>query len=298
MKTKSLNLFRASWCTVIAGLTPLATPNALAATKDDAGEPTAITPTKHIVLFNGKDLTNFYTHIVDHKYKDPNRVFMVVEAVDGAPAIRVSGENLGGLITKESYRDYHLVVEYRWGDLTWGRRVKSALDSGILVHARGPDGNSKADFNGPWMNSIEYQLIEGATGDFIRVSGYAKNGTRLPAPSFTGTARKMRGGQLNYDPQGESFRFVPGSDIGRLCCSYKDPDWNGRLGYRGANDVEKPVGQWNKAEIICKGDSIICLLNGQVVNAATMCEFTFGKLLFQSEGAEVFFRRIELHPVR
>ena len=295
---KKFNRTRAFWCTVIAGLAALATSNASAAAKGEAGESTPITPTKPIVLFNGKDLTNFYTHIVDHKYKDPNRVFTVVEAIDGAPAIRVSGENLGGFITKENYANYHLVAEYRWGDLTWGGRVKSALDSGILVHARGPDGNSRADFNGPWMNSIEYQLIEGATGDFIRVRGHAKNGTPQPGPSFTVTVKTVRKGQLNYDPQGVPTLYVDGGTSGRPCASYKDPDWNGKLGYRGANDVEKPVGQWNKSEIICKGDSVICMLNGQIVNAATKSNFTSGKLLFQSEGAEVFFRRIELHPVK
>lgn len=296
MKMKKFNPARTFWCVLIASLVATAANSAPAATKNDAGEPTPIVPTKPIVLFNGKDLTNFYTHLVDHKYKDPNRVFSVVEAVDGAPAIRVSGENLGGFITKESYANYHLVVEYRWGSLTWGSRKAAALDSGILVHARGPDGNSRADFNGPWMNSIEYQLIEGATGDFIRVRGHSKDGKPLPGPSFTGTARTTRKGQLNYDPQGQSILFVDGSTVGRLCCSYKDPDWNGKLGYRGANDVEKPVGQWNKAEIICKGDSVVCMLNGQVVNMATKCNFTSGKLLFQSEGAEVYFRRIELHP--
>ena len=295
---KKSNRARALWCAALAGVAIGAADSIAAAANSDAAEPTPIVPTKPIVLFNGKDLSNFYTHLVDHKYKDPNRVFTVVEAIDGAPAIRVSGENLGGFITKESYADYHLVVEYRWGDLTWGRRIKSALDSGILVHARGPDGNSRADFNGPWMNSLEYQLIEGATGDILRVSGYAKDGTRLSSPSFTGTARRVRKGQLNYDPQGETIRFSPGVATGRLCCSYKDPDWESKLGYRGANDVEKPVGQWNKAEIICKDDSVICLLNGQIVNRATQCTLTSGKLLFQSEGAEVFFRRVELHPLR
>jgi hypothetical protein len=46
-----------------------------------------------IQLFNGKDLTNFYTWLVGTKYEDPNRVFSVVDAVEGgAPAIRVSGQ--------------------------------------------------------------------------------------------------------------------------------------------------------------------------------------------------------------
>lgn len=262
-----------------------------------SGEPPAVVPTKPVTLFNGKDLTNFYTWVVGHKYSDPNRVFTVVECIDGAPAIRVSGQNWGGFVTKEAYANYHLVVEYRWGNLSWGSRRDKALDSGILVHARGADGNSSADFNGPWMNSIEYQLIEGATGDFIRVRGFAADGKPLPAPDITGTVRVLRNGQTNWDPNGVTKRFDANAS-GRLCVSYKDPDWKGHIGFRGANDVEKPVGQWNKAEIICKGATVEFLLNGQIVNRGTDCTFASGKILFQSEGAEVFFRRIELFPVR
>lgn len=280
----------------LALLAVMAFPNASAAARPTGSDPKPIVPDKKISLFNGKDLTNFYTHLVDHKYNDPNRVFTVVEQIDGAPAIRVSGENWGGFITKEAYADYHLVVEYRWGDLSWGNRLDRALDGGILVHARGPDGNSRADFNGPWMSSIEYQLIEGATGDFIRVRGHDWDGKPVASPNIIGTVRILRNGQSNWDPNGVVKVFDENSR-GRLCVSYKDPDWSGELGYRGFNDVEKPVGQWNKAEIICKGDTLIFMLNGQVVNKGTKCNFTSGKILFQSEGAEHFFRRIDLYPV-
>jgi hypothetical protein len=285
------------WYLAVALLPATVCPTVAAAVDRTSHPPAVIVPAKPISLFNGKDLTNFYTWLVDHKYTDPNRVFTVVEQVDGAPAIRVSGENWGGFITKEAYANYHLVVEYRWGDLTWGTRKDKAMDSGILIHARGADGNSRPDFNGPWMNSIEYQLIEGATGDFIRVRGHASDGTPMAAPTMTGTARVMRNGQTNWDPHGETMTFDENSR-GRLCCSYKDPDWNGALGYRGAADVERPVGEWNKAEIICKDDTLVFMLNGQTINKATRCSFTSGKLLFQSEGAEVFFRRIEMFPVR
>lgn len=280
---------------LLAALAVVFVTAAVQAADRPGGEPAVVVPTKPLVLFNGRDLTHFYTWLVDHKYTDPNRVFSVVEQIDGAPAIRVSGQGLGGFITKDAYANYHLVVEYRWGSLTWGTRLKLAMDSGILVHARGPDGNSSADLNGPWLNSIEYQLIEGATGDFIRVRGHDWNGKPAAAPTFTGTCRTTRKGQMVWDPHGETKVFDE-KNPGRLCCSYKDPDWSGALGYRGANDVEKPVGQWNKAEIICKGDTVVCLLNGQIVNQATRSSFTSGKLLFQCEGAEVFFRRIEMYP--
>ena len=78
----------------------------------------------------------------------------MVDQIDGAPAIRISGQHWGGLITKSAYRDYRLVVEFRWGLLTWGQRKDRARDSGILIHCQGRPGSYQKDFNGAWMRSI------------------------------------------------------------------------------------------------------------------------------------------------
>ncbi|MFO1023328.1 MAG: family 16 glycoside hydrolase, partial [Planctomycetales bacterium] len=97
------------------------------------GEEAPVVPTEPIILFNGKDLAPFYTYIEDKKYEDPQRVFTIVDALDGKPAIRISGEGaFGGLITRKSYANYRLVAEFRWGELTWGNRATKSRDSGIL----------------------------------------------------------------------------------------------------------------------------------------------------------------------
>src|SRR6266498_1640882 len=92
---------------------------AAAATAGLAAEPAAISPRETIVLFNGKDLSNFTTWETVHGKEDPDRVFTVVDQIDGAPAIRSSGQHFGGIVTKERYANYHLVFEYRWGLVTW-----------------------------------------------------------------------------------------------------------------------------------------------------------------------------------
>ena len=61
---------------------------------------TAITPKEKIALFNGKDLDGWYTWLQESKYQDPKHVFTVKDG-----AIRVSGEEWGGLTTKNMYRD-------------------------------------------------------------------------------------------------------------------------------------------------------------------------------------------------
>jgi len=247
---------------------------------------------KTITLFNGKDLTNFYTWLVDYKYEDPHKVFKV-DHVDGAPAIRVSGRGYGAFITREEYSNYHLTADYSWGTATWGGRKDRTRDSGILLHCQGPDGNTSADFNGPWMLSQECQIIQGGTGDFILVAGTLKDGTRV-TPKLTCTASKDRDGENVYDPKGKATEFQGG----RINWFGRDPDWADVLDFRGKNDVETPGHGWTRVEVICDGDTITNKVNGVVVNKGTNSSLTKGKIIFQTEGAEIYFRNITLRPLK
>jgi hypothetical protein len=67
--------------------------------------------------------------------------------------------------------------------------------------------------------------------------------------------------------------------------------------YRMKDHVEKPVGEWNQYEITCKGDSIRLVINGELVNEGTEAELTKGKILLQSEGAEIHFKDVLLKPL-
>ncbi len=49
--------------------------------------------------------------------------------------------------------------------------------------------------------------------------------------------------------------------------------------------------------VICDGDSITNIVNGYLVNAATRSSLTKGKIIIQSEGAEILFRKIEIRPL-
>jgi hypothetical protein len=62
--------------------------------------------------------------------------------------------------------------------------------------------------------------------------------------------------------------------------------------------VEKPIGEWNQYEIMCKGGMIKLTVNGVVQNEGVHAESEKGKILLQSEGAEIHFRNIELIPIR
>ncbi|MEK6234320.1 MAG: DUF1080 domain-containing protein, partial [Planctomycetales bacterium] len=132
-------------------------------------ETPAVSPTKTVRPFNGKDLSGFSTWLKDSGREDPQGAFSVKDGV-----IRVSGEGMGYLATKQSYRNYHLVVEYKWGKKTDGS--KYVRNSGVLLHAVGPDGGR----GGLWMTSLECQLAQGCEGDFIVIRGQDEDGKAIP----------------------------------------------------------------------------------------------------------------------
>jgi len=256
-----------------------------------AAEP-PITPTEPIILFN-KDhtkLDHFYTYIQDKKYDDPLRVFTVVDAIDGAPAIRISGEGeIGGLITKKEYANYRLVGEFRWGELTWASRTKATKDSGILLHCFGPDGN-----RGGWLASIEYQLIEGGVGDLLVVDGQDPvTGAKL-SPKATCEVTMDRDGEYVWKKGGSRKEFLGG----RVNWFGRDPDWDDIIGFRGKQDVETAGDGWTQIEYIAENDTLKYYVNGVLVNEAFNCHPAAGKILFQNEYAEIYFRKLELHPLK
>ena len=255
--------------------------------------PNPVTPTSVIKLFDGKSLANFDTWLVDHHESDPERVFSVVDQIDGAPAIRISGQFWGGLLTKQAYRDYRLIVEYRWGGVTWGERKTRTRDSGVLIHAQGRPGNTRKDFNGPWLRSLEFQIIEGGVGDFISVSGFADDGEQI-RPSMTFRVRKDRDGEDVYDPKGEP-KVV---SSGRVNWWGRSEDWQDRLGFRGPQDVESPGLEWTRLEAIVEKGNLQYFVNGKLVNAGIDASLTDGKIMIQSEGAEIYVRRVDLEPLK
>jgi len=63
------------------------------------------------------------------------------------------------------------------------------------------------------------------------------------------------------------------------------------------NSSEKPFGQWNSYDIICKDDWVVVLTNGVLQNVATKCSLKSGKICLQSEGTPIEFRNIYIEPV-
>lgn len=231
---------------------------------------------KTVKLFNGENLDGWYTFLKDRgRNNDPKKVFTVPNGI-----IRISGEEWGCITTVNEYKNYRLLVEFKWGELA----TEKARDSGVLLHSQGEDGGRE----GIWMHSIECQIIEGGVGDFIVVGD--------------GTDDFQITSTVAPEKQGKAYVFMPGGkpvtiNIGRINWFARDPDWKNEFGFRGKNDVEKPVGEWNTLECIAVDDRITVYLNGVLVNKTAGVKPQTGRIQLQSEGAEIFFRKVELTPL-
>ncbi len=233
-----------------------------------------------IQLFNGKDLSGWYTFLKgEGKNVDPDHVFTVQNGL-----IRISGQEFGCITSNKEYSNYKLEVEFKWGEKTFPPRVNNARDSGILLHSTGEDGG----FSGTWMHSIECQLIEGGTADIIVV------GDGTPKYSVTTTVGpEKEDSSYVYRPNGTPVT-ITGDRINWFA---RDPFWKDVKGFRGAKDLEKPHGEWNKIEVLAKGKEITIFLNGAKANHAYDVNPQGGRIQIQSEGAEIFFKRIEVTPL-
>ncbi|MGD0583833.1 MAG: DUF1080 domain-containing protein [Bacteroidales bacterium] len=239
-------------------------------------------------LFNGKDLSGWDTYLGPVFDTGLNRrdtvpvglnndllkVFDVTE-LGGEKVMRISGEQFGGISTIKEFEDFHLQLQFRWGKLQWPPRNKGKKDSGLMYYAVGPQG---AD-GGFWLRSHEFQIEEGDCGDYWACAGAV----------FDVRARKKSDSAYVYNKDGDLYTFSTVSPNGRYCQKYPD--------------AEKPSGEWNTLDLYCFGGTSVHVVNGvvtMVLNNSRQLEgnkeipLTKGKIQFESEGSEIFFRNIKI----
>lgn len=60
---------------------------------------------------------------------------------------------------------------------------------------------------------------------------------------------------------------------------------------------ERPLGEWNRYEIVLDGGNLSLSVNGALQNTASGCEQVPGEICLQSEGAVIEFRKVTLTPI-
>jgi hypothetical protein len=228
-------------------------------------------------LFNGQDLDGWYTWLPSTgKNNDPNGVFKAENGMLHILDVPVTGrkQEFGYIATSETYKNYHLRFEYKWGTKRFKPRDASKRDSGLLYHVVGPDR--------VWPRSVELQIQEGDTGDFWLLDG----------TTTTTTVVSAKAGTPKYREDGEPFTTEPGSFV--------------RLAKSHANDKKT---DWNYVEVIVTENEATHIVNGHVNNwgqdfrqpdpdgMTRNVPLNEGRILFQAEGAEVFYRNIEIRSL-
>jgi hypothetical protein len=173
-------------------------------------------------------------------------------------------KEFGGLVTQKEYENYYLRAEFKWGEKTYAPRDGKARDSGIQYNITGP---LKV-----WPRMMEFQINEGGTGDMWVVGG---TGVTVDGKVYESTS----------SGPGAYIR-IPHIGRGPLVnvTGHRDP----------VNDLERLHGKWNVLELIVDHDRIIYFVNGKLSIVGTNANTTKGKILFQCEGSEVYFRKMKI----
>ncbi|MGC6431648.1 MAG: 3-keto-disaccharide hydrolase [Jejuia sp.] len=206
-------------------------------------------------------------------------IFSIIEE-DGEQLLKITGEIFGALVSKEEFENYHLSFQVKWGDKKWAPRLKATRNNGLLYHSIGDFG---AGLWNTWMTSLEFEVEETNFGDFITIND--KN-VRAQCP-----ATKRESGKYHFDKNAPLKRFSWAESVGRCFKS---------------EDFEKPFGEWNTVELITFKNTSIHIVNGYLVNVVYNPEFfngtewvpmNKGKLQFQSEAAETYFKDVKIKSI-
>ncbi|MEY4034023.1 MAG: N-acetylneuraminate epimerase [Verrucomicrobiota bacterium] len=206
--------------------------------------------------------------------RDPLGVFSA-QLVDGEPVLRITGQVFGGLTSLQSFDNFHLRTQQRWGQRKWEPRLNAVRDNGILIYCVGEHGAGGKN----WMRSQECQVQEGDIGDWWPIAG-----TLVDV-----TARD----------EGKTVVFDPKAPLRPM----KTRIWH------GTDYQEKPSGEWNTIEVYSLNGNAVFRLNGRTVNVVLNSRYRekgsdqeiplkAGKLQIQSEAAECEYRRFEIRPLK
>ena len=199
-------------------------------------------------LFNGKNLYGWYSFLrTKGKNNDPEKVFLVENGL-----LHISGKEFGYICTEETFKDFHLIVEFKWGEKKYPPRDADTTkrDNGIMFYK---PANAKDTV---WPKSIECQIQEGDVGDFwlIDSTTIVVDGKRTESKDFFRSIKKK--------------------------------------------DAEFPHGEWNRVEVIADKGKITYIVNGMIVNEGESPSVNTGNILIQSEGAEIYYRKIEITELK
>jgi len=272
-------------CSFLSGLFAATLLPASAATVGPISAAEAEKVTERIeLLTDGNIAKHWYTWLKgEGRDSDTNKVF----TAEGS-TLKVSGKVMGCVTTRKAYCDYRLSLEYRFVDNDVQFNKKDARDGGILFHSTGEDGV----FWGAWMNSFECNIIQGATGDLIVVGDQKRKPGVYRCKGRVDPATRGKESQL-WSPDGDVVEIV---NTGRIRRPDVNPEWKNLIS-EPLSPNEKPIGEWNKVEVVCNGDKAEFFFNGMKTGEYWDLSPSYGRIQLQSEGFGIEYRNIVLSPL-
>lgn len=156
-----------------------------------------------------------------------------------------------------------------------------SVRDGVIVCAGKPNGYARTlQMYRDYQLRLEWRFPSGPgnSGVFVHISGKDKVWpTCLEAQLKSGEA-----GQVRCNGGSKVTELTPASSIAVA-----------RIG----PESEKPVGEWNRCDIVCRGNTVTVHINGVMQNKVTGASVSAGAIGLQSEGKPVEFRNIVIEPL-
>lgn len=196
--------------------------------------------------------------------KDLNNWYSDVPATDKDPNLRKSFIIRDGNLVSMGTPEGHLLTKDKYENYRLELDYRFAGkpgNCGVLVHASTPRA-----LYGMFPKSIEVQMMHENAGDFWCIVEDIK----------------VENMEARRGPK-ESWGITEGKE---------------RRVKNLTDNSEKPLGEWNKMTIECRGDKIKVWVNGDMVNDGFGATAQKGQIALQAEGAEVEFRKVDLTPLK
>jgi hypothetical protein len=185
-----------------------------------------------------------------------------IPAADNKPDLKSSFVARNGMVVSLGSPNGHLITDKKYSNFKLAVEYRfpgKPGNCGVLVHASTPRALYEM-----FPASIEVQMNSGHAGDFWCIH------ENIVVPDME--KRRPRGKNQKWGgKRGDSRRILNLTD-----------------------GTEKPLGEWNKMLIECRGKEVIVHLNGVLVNHGKECSVSEGQISIQAEGAVVEFRKMEL----
>lgn len=228
-------------------------------------------------LFNGRDLDGWTIYQDGEGNRDANDAIRIEKGMLHMLGPSFSGPDrasFGHIATKSLHGNYHLRMDFRFGERRFAPRGWQRRNSGLLYHMA-------PELDRLFPDCVEFQFEEGDIGDAIMVNTRALQGPLLGGTPLWPTY--FPGLPTDYAEQ------IKAGGIAR--------QW-----HRHAGNYERIDG-WNTVDLVVFGDQAAHMVNGRIVNTlfrmidAAGQPLTQGRIALEFEAAEVFMRNVMIRDL-